>query len=61
MPPPQTMAALTELVRSVKKDSVLIGDFNLPDINWDTGEASARTREFKEAVDDALMEQMVDF
>ncbi len=28
-----TMAALTELVRSVKKDSVLIGDFNLPDIN----------------------------
>ena len=59
--PPQTMAALTELVRSVKRDSVLIGDFNLPDINWDTGEASARTREFKEAVDDALMEQMVDF
>jgi hypothetical protein len=55
------MAALTELVRSVKKDSVLVGDFNLPDINWDTGETSARTREFKEAVDDPLMEQMVDF
>jgi hypothetical protein len=55
------MAALMELVRSVKKDSVLIRDFNLPDINWDTGEASARTREFKEAVDDPLMEQMVDF
>ena len=55
------MAALTELVRSVKRDSVLIGDFNLPDINWDTGEASARTREFKEAVDDAHMEQMVNF
>jgi hypothetical protein len=60
--PPQIMAALTELARGVKKDSILIGDFNLLDINWDTGETSARTREFKEAVDDdALMEQMVEF
>ncbi len=52
------MAALTELVKKVKKDSILIGDFNLPDIDWDTGETSLRTREFK---DDALMEQMVEF
>jgi hypothetical protein len=56
MPPPQAMAALTELVKKVKKDSILIGDFNLPDIDWDTGETSMRTREFKEAVDEALME-----
>jgi hypothetical protein len=58
--PPQAMAALTELVKKVKKDSILIEDFNFPDIDWDTGETSMRTREFKEAVDDALREQMVE-
>ncbi len=59
--PPHAMAALTELVKKVKKASILIGDFNLPDIDWDTGETSMRSREYKEAVDDALMEQMVEF
>ncbi len=55
------MNDLIRLVRSVKKNSVLIGDFNLPDIDWATGGAAARSAGFVEAVEDMHMVQMVDF
>jgi hypothetical protein len=48
-------------VKSIGKNSIIIGDFNLPDISWETGEASGRAREFVEATDDALLVQMVEF
>jgi hypothetical protein len=55
------MAGLANLVKSVSKNSILICDFNLLDISWETGEASGRAREFVEAADDALLVQMVEF
>ncbi len=58
---PEAMNDLIRLVRSVKKNSVLIGDFNLPDIDWETGGAAARSAGFLEAVEDMYMVQMVDF
>ena len=58
---PASMAELVNLVKSVGKNSIIIGDFNLPDISWETGEASGRAREFVEATDDALLVQMVEF
>jgi len=55
------MRKLVELVRTVKKDSVLIGDFNLPEVDWQTGETGRRSRDFVDAVDDDLLTQLVDF
>ncbi len=52
---------LIELVKTVEKDSVLIGDFNLPEVDWETGETTGRSRDLVEALDDQLLVQMVDF
>jgi hypothetical protein len=52
---------LIDLVNSAKENCILIGDFNMPDINWDTGEATAKYRDFVEAVENANMIQLVDF
>ena len=59
--PPAAMNDLERVIRSVKKNSILVGDFNLPDINWEMGTGSARTAAFLEAVDDLLLTQVVDF
>jgi hypothetical protein len=59
--PPAAMNDLERVIRSVKKNSILVGNFNLPDINWAMGTGSARTTSFLEAVDDLLLTQMVDF
>jgi len=59
--PPEAMAGLAALLRGADSNSIFIGDFNLPDINWTTGEHSLRTTEFMEAVADAAMEQLVTF
>ncbi len=59
--PPQMMNDLECVVRGVKKNAILVGDFNLPDIDWEMGTGSARTASFLEAVDDVMLTQMVDF
>lgn len=45
------MAGLINIIKSVPANSVLIGDFNLPSIDWDTGTAGGRAGEFLNAVD----------
>ena len=52
---------LTDLIRGVEKKSVLIGDFNFPEIDWDTWTTGARSRSFLEAAEEKLLEQMVRF
>ena len=59
--PPRALSALTEQIRATQGSTIMIGDFNLPDVNWETGEVSKRTEDFKDAVDNAMMEQLVDF
>jgi len=59
--PVQSITELEQIVRAAEKNSVLIGDFNLPDIDWSMGTSSARSRPFVEAVEDSMMEQMVNF
>jgi hypothetical protein len=59
--PPEAMCALERVVRNVKKNSILVGYFNLPSIDWETGTGPGRTSSFIEVVDDAMMTQMVDF
>jgi hypothetical protein len=39
--PAQSILELEQLVRAAEKNSVLIGDFNLPDIDWSLGTCSA--------------------
>lgn len=55
------MAELENLVKSVNKNSVLVGDFNMPDIEWETWTGTKKTAGFLDAVEDALLEQLVDF
>jgi hypothetical protein len=38
----------------------MIGDFNLPDVDWMEGSSSAKQRSLIET-DEALLEQIVDF
>jgi hypothetical protein len=59
--PSEAMEGLVNLIKSTKKNTVLIGDFNLPDINWVTGESSRRATNFVEAVEEAMMVQLVEF
>ena len=53
--------SLTRLIQSVGRDSVLVGDFNIPDINWELGTSGGRTRHLLEAAEESMMEQLVDF
>ena len=57
----EAMAGLIDLMKSVRKNTIVIGDFNLPDINWSTGEAAKRSETFLEAVEDAMLVQLVEF
>ncbi len=52
-PPSAPADSICELVRLVKeadRNSIMIGDFNLPGIDWERGEAKGRAAEFYEAV-----------
>jgi Endonuclease-reverse transcriptase len=55
----QNMTRLAELIKNAGKNSVFIGYFNQPGVEWETGVARAGKREVVEAVH--LMEQMVEF
>jgi Reverse transcriptase (RNA-dependent DNA polymerase)/Endonuclease-reverse transcriptase len=55
------MTKLAELIRSADKNSIFIGDFNLPSVDWDTGTARNSDRIVVEAVEDMFMQQLVDF
>jgi hypothetical protein len=55
------MAGLVDLMKSVKKNTIVVGDFNLPDIDWSTGEAARRSEPFMDAVEDAMLVQLVEF
>jgi hypothetical protein len=59
--PPEALSKLTELIKSVKRDSVMVGDFNLPGINWETGVANNNLVNFMEAVEEAMLDQLVTF
>jgi hypothetical protein len=59
---PDSKGRLCELFRLAEKNSVFIGDFNLPDINWATGVADSNaSRELMEAATEAGFQQLIDF
>jgi hypothetical protein len=59
--PANSISELEEAVRTAGKNSLLFGDFNLPDIDWEKGTASGRSADFLTAVEDNMMEQLVTF
>ena len=52
---------LCRLVSNLESDSVLIGDFNYPRINWTNMTADKKSKLFLDTVQDKLLYQYVDF
>ena len=52
---------LCSWVKLMKGSNVLIGDLNFPDIDWQTGRAGAKGRDFLEATMEVFMDQHVRF
>ena len=50
---------LCKWIAEMRGPSVLLGDFNFPDVDWMSGTAGARGREFHEATTEAFFEQGV--
>ena len=59
--PVEEYTKLAELIRGAEKNSILIGDFNLPQINWMDGTARGACSVVLDAVEDTLMTQLVEF
>jgi Endonuclease-reverse transcriptase len=52
---------MSELLRKAERNCVIVGDFNMQDINWNGGTARGRARELLDAADNRLLEQLVSF
>jgi Reverse transcriptase (RNA-dependent DNA polymerase)/Endonuclease-reverse transcriptase len=53
---------LADFIRTTKGNRMLIGDFNLPGIDWENGRAQgAGLNDILDACDDNFLEQLVDF
>ncbi len=59
--PSETLVRLAELIRGAPKNSMLIGDFNLPEVNWEAPVPGGRARPVLEAMEEQLMSQQVLF
>ncbi len=59
--PLEAIVELENLVKSLSRNSILIGDFNMPDIDWEAWTGARKSVGFLDAVEDALLEQMVNF
>jgi hypothetical protein len=55
------MTNLAELISRAGKNSIFIGDFNLPGVDWTTGQSRANEKQVVDAVENKLMTQLVDF
>ena len=53
--------ALCKWVKELSGTNILIGDFNLPDIDWQNGIAGSRGREFLDTTMEGFYEQLVQF
>jgi hypothetical protein len=52
---------LCKILRDLKKETIVVGDFNLPEINWDAEQSGARGRPVLEAAQDQQLVQLIDF
>ena len=60
--PAETIIELAGLISKVERNSIILGDFNLPGIDWQSGTAAGHgSISVKEACDDTFLEQLVGF
>ena len=59
--PAADLTKLANLISQSEKNCIIIGDFNLPNIDWEVGAARGGDKVVLEAVEEAMMTQMVDF
>ena len=52
---------LCELLRTAEKNSIFVGDFNLPGVDWNTGEAKGEDDIVMQEVQEHNFSQLVDF
>ena len=57
----EEVTRLADLIRQAERDSIILGDFNLPQIDWERGLAAGVSGEVLEALEDSHMTQMVEF
>jgi len=57
----ESIVELADAIRGAGANEVFLGDFNMPGIDWVGGSSRGRETLFAEAVESALMQQMVDF
>lgn len=55
----ENLLQLCNLIRSVNNNTILVGDFNLPGINWNTYEADRKGKLFLEALDSVNATQLI--
>ncbi len=59
--PPENCRLLLDLLDDLPPNSLLLGDFNYPYINWRDSTAVARGKDFLEKCNEACLEQLVMF
>jgi endonuclease/exonuclease/phosphatase family metal-dependent hydrolase len=57
----ESIVELADAISDAGANEVFLGDFNMPGIDWVGGSSRGREALFAEAVEGALMQQMVDF
>jgi len=57
----ESIVELADAISGAGANEVFLGDFNMPGIDWVGGSSRGREALFAEAVESALMQQMVDF
>ena len=58
---PTNTARLCEILRTFKQNTILVGDINLPNIDWDEERSDAKGRELLETVIEEGLQQLVGF
>lgn len=58
---PENTEMLCDIVKNLGRGSMLVGDFNLPGINWETETADARGRELLKTAREESFSQLVSF
>jgi hypothetical protein len=55
------MQQLCKLLENQDQNSIVIGDFNLPDISWEAGTAGPKGRQLFNTVEENGLVQLVNF
>ncbi len=59
--PPASIDCLEQLIRAAPKNSIIIGDINLPEVDWEVAAGTGKAGPLLEAMQDRLLTQLIDF